>query len=259
MMYVLTLNWNGEDKLKKLYSGLKENLENVGPYKWLVKDNASVDNSVSFLESLENVDIIKCSHNNDSFAVGVNILLERAKELGIKDDDYILLLNNDLYFKSSKTIQFMVKLFKDDVGVVGNLLLYPDGKFVQHAGVTFFKRHGGLPYHYMYKEAYRGDIVVSEHQAVTGALLLTKYHYIKQFVNESGRVGLNEEFVWAFEDIDYCLRVYNNLGKKILCSNIPAYHEESASLKKNPVQKKFENHNFSKFRSMWSNIVKYVY
>jgi GT2 family glycosyltransferase len=98
-IFVLTLNWNGEHHLRKLASGLKDNLEySAIDYKWFIKDNASKDNSVSFLESLPYVDITRCNHNNDSFAIGVNVLLQRAVELGATDNDYILLLNNDLQF-----------------------------------------------------------------------------------------------------------------------------------------------------------------
>jgi GT2 family glycosyltransferase len=62
--------------------------------------------------------------------------------------------------------------------------------------------------------------------------------------------GLNDSFSWAFDDVDYCMRVTSSskLKKVAYCGNTEIYHEESASLKKNPVNKLYMNKNVAQFR-----------
>jgi GT2 family glycosyltransferase len=98
-----------------------------------------------------------------------------------------------------------------------------------------------------------------EFQIVTGAVWLTKADYFEKISekNKSGLKGLSEDFVWAFDDCDASLSIKYNLNKKIVyCGQTNIFHEESASLKKNPVNKMFMHHNLSKFRTKWLNIAK---
>ena len=45
-LHILTLTWNACDKLTKLKESLLPALSNID-YTWLIKDNASIDNTVS--------------------------------------------------------------------------------------------------------------------------------------------------------------------------------------------------------------------
>ena len=95
-----------------------------------------------------------------------------------------------------------------------------------------------------------------EFQAVTGAVLLTKAKYYEQVCqsNESKINGLSEKFIWCFDDISACLSIKYNLGKKIICcGQTDIFHDESASLKKNPVNKLFLPHNINYFYQQWRN------
>ena len=89
---------------------------------------------------------------------------------------------------------------------------------------------------------------------MTGALLLTKYEYYRKAYpnNPSGIPGHSEAYKWAFDDISLCLSIRYNSNKKVLyCGKTYVFHEESASLKKNPVNKLFMNHNLDHFRNEW--------
>jgi GT2 family glycosyltransferase len=65
---------------------------------------------------------------------------------------------------------------------------------------------------------------------------------------------MDENYHWAFDDVDFCLSIKYNLNKQIVyCGKTNIFHEESASLKKNPVNKMFMGHNWNLLRSKWSS------
>lgn len=255
MLYILTLNWNGKEKIEKLYHSLVFSLKNLN-YQWVIKDNASKDGSVEFLKSIENdqIKVIYYPHNRQNFSEGNNVCYEACNP---QDEDFILLLNNDIVFNDDKSIQSMMDLLTDDVGIVGARLCYENTDTIQHAGIVFLKNYynGEIPKHYLAGEkTFPKAKKNNEFQAVTGACLLTKSKYYKQnCVNSSGRVGLNEKYFFCFEDVDFCLNVKYNMNKKIICcGSTEIFHEESYTLKKNPVQKMFMPQNLALFKSTWN-------
>lgn len=244
-LYILTLNWNGEDKLKRLVPSLIPSLNNIN-YEWFIKDNNSSDNSVDYLKSLENknIHITEYKDNLHNFSQGCNYLFDVVAP---EDSSLILLLNNDIIFNDFVSIKNMISLFKDDVGVVGAKLLFSNTNKLQHAGVVFHNNHK-LPYHFRINED--SDKLSSKNryfQAVTGACLLTKSEYYKNIKH------MDANYHWAFEDIDLCLQINKNLNKKIIyCGDTNIFHEESATLKKNPVKNLFMQHNINYFFSKWT-------
>lgn len=245
---ILTLNWNGKEKLEKLYNSLLPNLENI-KYIWFIKDNHSTDGGIELIKSFNNpnIDLTEYPHNNDNFAEGCNFLFKKANP---EPDDLILLLNNDVIFNDSKSIKKMINIIENDsnVGVVGARLFYTGTDLLQHAGVVFNNSHT-MPWHFRAKQ--KNDDNSSkdrEFSCVTGALLLTKSKFY------SG--NMNNSFRWSFDDINLCMSIKYKLGKKIVyCGGTNVFHEESASLKKNPVNKLFLNHNVNLFKSLWPNRV----
>lgn len=247
-LFIFTLNWNGEDKLKKLTPTLLKSLDGLN-YQWFIKDNNSIDNSLEYLHSIDNINIniIKYKDNLQNFAAGNNLLF---KEANPHDDDLILLLNNDIIFNDKNSLHAMINIIKNshDVGVVGAKLLYQNNN-LQHAGVVFHNKHK-LPHHFRLNE--KDDINSSKNrkfQAVTGAVLLTKASYYKHASSN----GMDESYNWAFEDIDLCLSILYNLNKKIIyCGSTNIYHEDSGTLKKNPVKNLFMSNNINYFFKKWS-------
>jgi len=258
-LMIFTLHWNAKEKIERLYKSLIPAVE-MYDYKWWIKDNGSKDGSAEYLSSIQSdrVDTFFCGHNTDSFAGGMNVLFERTKPA---DDDVIMLLNNDLWFNDKNSVVEMFKLLTDDVGMVGARILYPDGQKLQHAGVYFSKKYNYFPYHYRHQEVADESAKKNrEFQAVTGALVLIRAGDYRRICisNKSGRVGMDEGFFWSFEDIDACLSVKYGMNKKIMyCGKTNVFHEESATLKKNPMHKLMMGTNAKLFRSKWSGIYKY--
>lgn len=258
-LFIFTLNWNGSDKLTALYPTLINNLSNIENYEWWIKDNGSSDNSLNIIRSFNNdkVQILESGHNRDSFALGMNKLFQAANP---DDDDIILLLNNDIVFNDKTSIINMMRLInRDEVGAVGARLLYPNSDILQHAGVVFNVKHK-LPVHWKAKQkSDKYDKLNREFQAVTGAVLMTKAIYYKQIctTNKSKIHGLNESYVWMYEDIDACLAIKYRLNKKIIfCGQTSISHEESASLKKNPINKPFIMQNVNFLIKYWGSFSK---
>jgi len=243
-IHALTLNWNGRDKLEKLGPGLKTNFEGLDA-EWYVRDNGSKDGSLDWLKAF-GATTLEVGHNRDSFAKGVNSLFELANP---GEDDFILLLNNDVQFNEPEAIKKMLALQeKTGAEVVGARLVYPavtDFK-LQHAGVIFSKRYNLLPYHFRPGEPVDSAARKNRYfQAVTAAVCLVKASAFRKIG------GMDEGYKWAFEDIDMCLSI-GQFGKVAYCGETEIFHEESASLKKNPVNKMFVGKNVERFRKKWS-------
>ena len=251
MLYILTLTWNACDKLSKLKESLIPALQDI-PYKWIIKDNDSKDNTLEVASQWgPDVHIIKYKNNLQNFSEGMNLLFNEANP---KDDDTILLLNNDVVFNDKTSLRDMNNILnKKDIGVVGARLLFTNTNKLQHAGVVFEKRG---PTHFRSGEM--SDPQAEKNrlfQVVTGAVILTKADTFKNVctTNKSGIGGLDENYHWAFDDVDFCLSIKYNLKKNIVyCGKTNISHEESASLKKNPVNKMFMGHNFNLLKSKWN-------
>ena len=249
MIHVLTLNWNGLDKLSRLKAGLIKNLNQTDQkWAWYIRDNGSTDGSVEWLDAINGktpegnkIEVIKMGHNRDNFAEGVNSLFEAAEP---SQKDFILLLNNDVEFGDSQSLLKMIKIMDDpNVGIVGARLLYPGTNMLQHAGVIFSNRYGKMPYHYRHKEESDSFSKKNRYfQAVTAACCLIRAEAFQK---------LDTKFHWSFEDIDLNLRIGKDGWKIVYCGETEIYHEESASLKKNPVNRMFLSHNVTYFKKKW--------
>ncbi|MAE87248.1 MAG: hypothetical protein CMB80_31230, partial [Flammeovirgaceae bacterium] len=155
MIHILTLTWNGLDKLQKLNETLGKAVLMLGqPVKWYIRDNGSKDGTVEWLESYRDtwldVEPMFVDHNRANYAQCVNSLTEIANP---KDEDFILLLNNDVVLGDQPSLANMLKLMDDPkVGVVGARLLFPGTNKLQHGGVIFGPRYGNMPYHFRHQE-----------------------------------------------------------------------------------------------------------
>lgn len=254
-IHIFTLTWNGQEKLEKLAPTLWENVRMFGAHRvfrsfeWHIRDNGSSDDTIKAVEGFKFSKVYEVGHNRDSFAKGMNYLFEQANP---DDTDLILLLNNDMIFGDERSLLNMVELLTaSDVGMVGARLLYNDTNLLQHAGVIFSQRYNNLPYHYRHKEI--SDAAAEKNryfQAVTAACCLLRAKDWRA-VN-----GMDENYWWCFEDVDLCFAI-RSLGKKIAyCGKTKIYHEESASLKKNPVNKMMMPQNVDRFKQKWHN--KYI-
>jgi GT2 family glycosyltransferase len=144
-----------------------------------------------------------------SFAYANNLAIKRC------NNDFYLLMNNDILLNTNTIAAMLGVLSRESkVGICGTRLLFPDGT-IQHCGVAFGQGRTG-PYHWLRKQpvqlAPKGD---QEFQAVTGACMLIR----REVWEELG--GLDEEYPFGLEDIDFCLRA-RQVGWRVICSNSTA-------------------------------------
>ncbi len=141
--------------------------------------------------------------------------------------EYLLFLNDDIEASQEGWLDVMCShAAKQHVGAVGAKLYYPDSEKMQHAGITNL-RLGPVhklqfledirPY-YDGRNQYDHNVL-----AVTAACLMVR----KEVFELCG--GFCEELAVAFNDVDFCFRLYEKGFYNIVCNSIFLYHHESLS------------------------------
>jgi hypothetical protein len=138
--------------------------------------------------------------------------------------DHLVFLNDDTEVISSDWLECLLEHSQQpQVGAVGALLLFPDGR-VQHAGVVI---RDGHPIHDGYGEPASAQLGPSaaprDCVAVTAACLMTR----AEVFHRGG--GFCEDFPLNYNDIDYCLRLRATGRRVIFTPFAQLYHYESAT------------------------------
>ncbi len=252
MLKILTLTWNGLDKLQKLRPGLMRNLKILNqPFVWRIRSNGCTDGTVEEVKGWESVELMKMDHNRSNFSQGMNSLAT-----DINEEDVVMLLNNDIAFtKDDDLLKMWNLLGKKDVGIVGARTVFTGTNLIQHNGVAFSKtRYGSMPWHIGAGEKIRDEEYPNRSlQAVTAAIQMIEGKLWRD------NKGLDEGFYWAFEDVDFCLRAKQSKWTVACCGDTLIQHEESATLKKNHVNKLFMDKNVRHFKEKWwkNNVPQY--
>ena len=141
--------------------------------------------------------------------------------------EYLLLLNNDTEVITPDWLQEMLMFAqRKDVGAVGPIMYFGDDT-IQHAGVIM--GIGGTAGH-SHKGAKRGSagylcklMLAQDVSGVTGACLMIS----KEKYERMG--GLDEKFVVAFNDVDFCCRLLDAGYYNVFTPFAQLYHYESKS------------------------------
>ena len=142
--------------------------------------------------------------------------------------EHLLLLNNDIEILSGDFLRELLSYSqRPDVGAVGAKLYYPDDT-IQHAGVLMGINGSAGHSHKSYPRTAVGDlyrlVTTQNYMAVTGACLMTK----ASLYRAAG--GLDEEkFAVAYNDVDYCLKLWGQGLLNVYTPRAEAYHYESKS------------------------------
>ncbi len=232
---VVILNWNGEKFLEKFLPSVLS--FNSAESQLIVADNASTDDSVSFLQT--NYPAIKIIQNttNGGFAKGYNDALKQIKA------DYYVLLNSDVEV-TPNWIEPIIKLMYSDKTIAAcqpKILDFNNKTHFEYAGAA-----GGFIDKYGYPFC-RGRIfetleedkgqynTTSEIFWATGACLFIRAEYFQQMQ------GFDEDFFAHMEEIDLCWRLKNNGYKIMYCGDSIVYHVGGGTLKKSNPYKTFLN------------------
>ena len=232
---VVILNWNGKSFLEKfLPSVLSGTYSN---YKVIVADNASSDDSVSFLKShFPEIEVI-INPTNEGFAKGYNTALQQVKA------DYYVLLNSDVEVTPG-WIEPVIELMEADKKIAAcqpKLLAFDQKDSFEYAGAS-----GGWidSFGYPFTRGRVFDLIENDfgqyNDAVpcfwaTGAAMFVRssvYHEMN---------GLDAYFFAHQEEIDLCWRM-QLFGYKIFVQpKSVVYHVGGGTLPKGNSRKVYLN------------------
>jgi GT2 family glycosyltransferase len=231
-VYILLLNFRGtQDTLACLDSLRNLNYTN---YRTIVIDNASPDDSVERLKT-------RLQQNPQEFQLiesAQNLGYSGGNNLGVSDvlknstlavDTYIWLLNNDTTV-APDTLTYLVNEAQRTGGLVGSLLLCPDGSY-QQVGTRINWWNGGTK---GYPEGAVQDGMPVE--TLSGASMLIPV----QAIRKAGL--LNESFFLYFEDGEASLR-YARAGFPLtVAAQSLVYHKEGATTGKKSLPTQYYFH-----------------
>lgn len=232
---VVILNWNGRAFLEKFLPSVVTN--NEADVELIVADNASTDDSISFLANhYPQIKIIQ-NESNGGFAKGYNDALKHVTA------EYYVLLNSDVEV-TANWIAPIIKLMDSDASIAAcqpKIRAYTNKTQFEYAGAA-----GGYidKYGYMFCRGRILDTLEEDNGQyndtreifwATGACLFIRaelFHLMN---------GFDEDFFAHMEEIDLCWRLKNRAYKIMYCANSTVYHVGGGTLNKSNAKKTYLN------------------
>jgi GT2 family glycosyltransferase len=222
-----------EYTLEKALESLVDNSEIV------VVDDHSDHETLNILSKFKKIRLIRHEQNMGNTA---------AYNTGAREaqGDLLVFMDSDIIL-NPYTLKKMRKVFTEfekPLGAVGTLLLYPHNFTIQHAGVAFDKWTFG----HIYTHRHWKSIDFKEYeerQAVTAALFACN----RKTFDLVG--GFDETYRDGLEDVEFCLKCKKNGLTNLFCSDIMAFHFESAT--RGPFKHIRRIYNNSIFFSRWAD------
>jgi len=253
---VVILNWNGRKYLEQFLPPLIE--YSSGEVDIIVADNASKDDSISFLETnFPSVRIIR-NTTNEGFARGYNLALKQVEA------DYYILLNSDIEV-TPDWIRPIIDMMEKDPSIAAcqpKILSYTDRSKFEYAGAAggFIDKYGypfcrGRLFQTLEDDLGQYDDVIEIFWA-TGACMFVR----AAIFHQAG--GLDEDFFAHMEEIDLCWRL-KNLGYKIMyCPKSVVFHIGGGTLPKISWRKtyyNFRNNFYLLYKNLPDDLVRDVF
>jgi GT2 family glycosyltransferase len=232
---IVILNWNGRKFLEKFLPGVIEHSRNDA--RIIVADNASQDDSITFLKShFPEVTIIE-NDRNYGFADGYNKALEKVNA------EYYILLNSDIEV-SENWINPVIELMDKDpmIGACQpKIRSYNEPEKFEYAGAAggFIDKYGypfcrGRLFQSIEKDKGQYENAIEVFWA-TGACTFVRATTFHEFG------GFDGDFFAHMEEIDFCWRIKNEGYKVMYCPHSTVYHIGGGTLPKGSARKTYLN------------------
>ena len=236
---VVVVNYNGGEFLRRCVESV---FSADVPIRLMVVDNASRDDSLASIQSLDTgdhqLDIVR-NDQNLGFATAVNIGAKRGNA------DYVLLLNPDCEIHPHTVRKLLAEATQySDLGVLGALVFNEDGteqRGCRRLEPTFVRSMVTA-----LRLGKRFQSVNLQHEplpeapqsidAVSGSAMLIE----RQAFNALG--GMDEAYFLHVEDLDFCRRM-REFGKKIYFTpNVSIFHHHGAASHGVPYKTEWHKH-----------------
>ena len=192
-------------------------------YEIIIVDNGSNNDNKNELEKLQREYEFSYvyQHMDFNFSKMCNTGAELAKY------EMLLFLNDDCEVRGSKWLSHMASLAMiKTTGAVGAKLYYPESKRIQHCGI--YNIQVGPVHKLQFKEDIRPyydrrNLDVRNVLAVTAACLMVRKSVFEK-IN-----GFDENLKVAFNDVDFCYKLYKAGYDNVIDNEIHLWHHESLS------------------------------
>ncbi len=244
---VVILNWNGRKLLEEFLPSVV--LHSKSEAEIFVIDNASTDDSISFLKSsFPEIKIIQ-NPENKGYAGGYNQGLKHIEA------DIFVLLNSDVEVTANWLIP-VLKEFKNNTNLAAaqpKILDYKNKEYFEYAGAAggFIDKYGypycrGRIFNTIEKDEGQYDGVTEIFWASGACFFVRGTHFW-----EAG--GFDEDYFAHQEEIDLCWRFYNMNLNVVCVGDSKVYHLGGGTLDNLSPKKTFLN-----FRNSLFNLQKHV-
>ena len=232
---IVILNWNGRSFLEKFLPSLIARTPSWASL--VVADNASTDDSISFLrEKYPDVQLI-LNDKNYGFAQGYNLALAQI------DAEYYCLLNSDIEV-AENWIEPVIELMDGDAQIAAvqpKIRSFHHRENFEYAGAAggFIDKYGypfcrGRVFETIETDNGQYDSAIDIFWATGAALFVRSDVY-----RELG--GLDEDFFAHMEEIDLCWRIKNHGYRILVEPRSSVFHVGGGTLPKNNSFKTFLN------------------
>lgn len=208
--------------LKQCIDSIKRNTAYKN-YEIIVVDNGSEELNRKKIEKYLNQNVVTYLYcpMEFNFSKMCNIGVKAAK------GEYILLLNDDIKILDEKWLECLLgQAMQKHIGAVGAKLIYPETDTIQHVGVTNLKMgpsHSGIRKEDSSDLYYGRNHLNYDWIATTGACLMVE----RKKYEEVG--GLDEELPVAYNDVDFCFKLYEMGYYNTVRADVKMWHYESVS------------------------------
>ena len=232
---IVILNWNGKKYLEQFLPSLIEHTGSDAVI--IVADNASTDDSLSFLKTnLPSIRVIQ-NETNGGFARGYNLALKQVEA------DYYVLLNSDIEV-TENWLKPVISMMEEDEKIGAcqpKIRSFHHRNSFEYAGAA-----GGYIDEYGYPFC-RGRLFLTieedngqyddtvEISWASGACMFVRSKLFHQLG------GLDEDFFAHMEEIDFCWRLHNYGYRVMYCPGSTVYHIGGGTLPKASWRKTYFN------------------
>jgi GT2 family glycosyltransferase len=253
---VVILNWNGRKYLEQFLPPLIQ--YSSGEAEIIVADNASDDDSITFLETnFPSVRIIR-NEANEGFARGYNLALSQVEA------EYYILLNSDIEV-TPDWIRPVITMMEADPSIAAcqpKIRSYHERSKFEYAGAAggFIDKYGypfcrGRMFLSLEEDLGQYDDAIEIFWA-TGACMFVR----ADAFHKAG--GLDEDFFAHMEEIDLCWRLKNSGYRIMYCPGSVVYHIGGGTLPKISWRKtyfNFRNNFYLLYKNLPDELVKEVF